>query len=959
MHHGVCVFAAEDGGLREESMMDYQDEVPMMHTDEKVQEGETEEDVDKAVYETVARVHQRLGHPTREALVRMLKLAGAPTETLECAKRFRCPVCESKAPPDKPFLQRPRQRPAGFNIEVHVDLKYAKNIKEETFVALSVVCAGANKQAAVLLKTRKASYVAQKFIKHWIGPFGRPTRIVMDQGGEFEKEWILMLEQYGIHSTTTGSHAGWQHALAERRGALLGVCWHALVVDFRIESRHDMAVSLAAAVDAKNETITRQGFSPNVLVFGKSISYPELLADGDYDAVTMAQAMDVDCEMAKRSRMRNQARQVLLREDVQQKLKRALRRRPPTQEQVFIPGQVVYFYIPSLKPRYRQDHGRWRGPAVVIVQESHQKYYVSWRGRCLLVAAPNLRPASAEESQAHGWIKGEMETLMRSFGERGGEGKEVQDVSQQPQSFPPGHAQQPLPAEPAPIREENAQRMMRGMRTVRKLMAGSQFLERQKQLGIEDGRRSQTRKRRVKAIEDGSVNTHGDGEEPWDEEQEDEAEEEEDPEEQPEDEEDERQEDNWSDLSDETFWKKIEDDEKAYCDEDDLRTSEVRRGAALHDTAMDDFPRQALKRKPGQMRSADEEVAKRVKTDFYAFVMMAASEPDLQKKSSEAGGERRCNQWLGRQELKALRRLLQLPVKAARVHYAPRKRMQRPPNERPRSRLSVLIGEDPSMAVVVQETASELVQNPRRRAPFLWRGMTLFIEDEEEQKETEKLRRVYVEKDGRMFSMPWDPEKEDVWYQFLHDEHQKRLAFEVFLLRMKENGKELDPKFFDKDEAEAFKEADIKEWDSWIQNGVVKELTSEEASKVSKHKVFRIPLRWVRTNKNKDVDHLARLQAKSRLVVPGHADPGLGDFRTDSPTTNPVSVRMVKSLAVTRAWTVMMFDVSTAFLSGYKTDREVYVRAPKDGLPATKTTTLLRILKSAYGLAEAPRLWYL
>ena len=60
-----------------------------------------------------------------------------------------------------------------------------------------------------------------------------------------------------------------------------------------------------------------------------------------------------------------------------------------------------------------------------------------------------------------------------------------------------------------------------------------------------------------------------------------------------------------------------------------------------------------------------------------------------------------------------------------------------------------------------------------------------------------------------------------------------------------------------------------------------------------------------------------------------------------------------------------VFDVSTAFLSGNPTTREVYAKAPEGGLPATEKSpaipayALLRILKSAYGLAEAPRLWYL
>ena len=178
---------------------------PLTQEDAEILKQMSDEKV--TVHQTVEKMHRRLGHPSSESLVRMLKVGGAPKEVLDYAKEFRCPTCQSCAPPDRPFQQAPRVRPAGFNVEVHVDLKYAKNIKDETFVALSMICAGTNKHAAVLLKTRKASYVARKFIKHWIAPFGRPSRIVMDQGGEFEREWMLMLEQFGIHSVTTGSHA--------------------------------------------------------------------------------------------------------------------------------------------------------------------------------------------------------------------------------------------------------------------------------------------------------------------------------------------------------------------------------------------------------------------------------------------------------------------------------------------------------------------------------------------------------------------------------------------------------------------------------------------------------------------------------------------------------------------------------------------------------------------------------
>ena len=507
----VQVYA--EGGVAEESFMDADDEVPDIEDD---LEKELERDLDpksheryqepvphqesikdeKTITEVVAKMHRRLGHPSNEALVRMLKLSGAPKETLECAGKYQCPVCESMSMPEKPYLQNVTPRPAGFNVEVHLDLKYAKNIKNETFVALSMICAGTNKHQAVLLKTRRASYVAKKFIKHWIGVFGRPTRIVIDQGGEFEAEFILMLENHGIHSTTTGSHAGWQHALAERHGGLLGTTWHALIVENEVVSRQDMAVTLAAACEAKNEVVTRRGYSPNMLVYGKHITYPELLGEEEYDQVTQAQSFDVGHEMTKRSQMRHQARQMLLRDDVQQKLRRALQRRPASSETVYLPGQTIFFFVPHPnKPRYRRDHGRWRGPAVVLLQESHQRYFVSWRGRCLLLAAPNMRLASLEESASREWLGGEMDEFDERMKEEG-MAKDFQDMTGLKE---PPH--QPKPSKPRPKKDAEALRLTSGLKSIKKMFNKNNAGRQRRLLGVQDA----ARRKRLRMIEDGSV----------------------------------------------------------------------------------------------------------------------------------------------------------------------------------------------------------------------------------------------------------------------------------------------------------------------------------------------------------------------------------------------------------------------------------------------------------------------
>ena len=66
------------------------------------------------------------------------------------------------------------------------------------------------------------------------------------------------------------------------------------------------------------------------------------------------------------------------------------------------------------------------------------------------------------------------------------------------------------------------------------------------------------------------------------------------------------------------------------------------------------------------------------------------------------------------------------------------------------------------------------------------------------------------------------------------------------------------------------------------------------------------------------------LVAKSRLVIPGRLDPQLRSFRSDSPTVALQSVRIAKALAQHRGWECDSFDVTTAFLSGEKTSRNIH-----------------------------------
>ena len=143
--------------------------------------------------------------------------------------------------------------------------------------------------------------------------------------------------------------------------------------------------------------------------------------------------------------------------------------------------------------------------------------------------------------------------------------------------------------------------------------------------------------------------------------------------------------------------------------------------------------------------------------------------------------------------------------------------------------------------------------------------------------------------------------------------------------------------------------SDLDEWRQWIANKAV-ELVPEEIEKtIPAEKIITAPMRFVRTNKGKDS---SSLEAKSRLVIPGHTDPQLGLYRTDAPTTSHLAVIVCAILSMSLGWGIEIFDVTTAFLSGMAMTRELYTKAPAEGLPAAgrwprvRPYALLRVLKA-------------
>ena len=212
-------------------------------------------------------------------------------------------------------------------------------------------------------------------------------------------------------------------------------------------------------------------------------------------------------------------------------------------------------------------------------------------------------------------------------------------------------------------------------------------------------------------------------------------------------------------------------------------------------------------------------------------------------------------------------------------------------------------------------------------------------------------------------------------------------AMEVYLIVV-ELGGEACPLYFplDKDVRELtsrertelgpeIRAAKLKELSSWVKlrAGVPVRITAYRQATGLRP----MPTRWVETYKRK----LGKRVIKERFVVKGYAEQRQERLVTCSPTATRTSHRLVKTTSASRKWPLWLIDVSAAFLRGFdfeELNSKGHERQPVAITLDPETLQLLaeidpvwaeaaaspdlfcmQLQRGAYGLKDAPFLWYL
>ena len=163
-------------------------------------------------------------------------------------------------------------------------------------------------------------------------------------------------------------------------------------------------------------------------------------------------------------------------------------------------------------------------------------------------------------------------------------------------------------------------------------------------------------------------------------------------------------------------------------------------------------------------------------------------------------------------------------------------------------------------------------------------------------------------------------------------------------------------------EREEFAKAKDTEITNWLKTGTVQKMFRNQ---LSPEQILKC--RWILTwkpieNSELDPKNPQKTQrAKARIVVLGYMDPKITEIPRDSPTLNKLSKMLILQLIASRSWDLRSFDIKAAFLQGRpQSDRVIGIEPVPELAKRMQMlpSEICRLTKSAYGLIDAPFLWY-
>lgn len=341
------------------------------------------------------RAHKNLCHPSPEQLSQVLRSQGCRSEVSQAVYDMKCSTCASQ---QRPKISRPStfKTELDFNDKVFIDGVTWTSQKGQNFHFYHILDQATNYHVAVPAPSRAAEQAVQKLTEAWFQWAGPPNSMIMDSATEFTSEkFEEFLQRHDVKSTVTCPNAHWQNGRSERHGQILQTMLTKIDAENPILSFHDMQQALIQCTHAKNTLSIRRGFSPEVLVFGKSSKIPgSNVSSDEVSAHESALREDAHGIMFRRNlALREKARIAYHQADNDMALRRACLRRSRPDRTAYEPGEWIMMWQPQ-----KNLPGYWFGPLKVIQQEDRFSIWASMGGKLHRRAPEHVRPVCASEA---------------------------------------------------------------------------------------------------------------------------------------------------------------------------------------------------------------------------------------------------------------------------------------------------------------------------------------------------------------------------------------------------------------------------------------------------------------------------------------------------------------------------------------------------------------------------------
>ena len=343
--------------------------------------------------EALLRLHKNLGHPDTKVFRNSLMSQGWSKEIIKGIEDMHCPACHES---QQPKLSRPSHlsNPKQFNEVVSIDEVIWTSQHGTQFHFYHMLDTATNFQIAFQVDNRTSSCVWKGIRDNWIRWAGSPGQLMCDSAGEFcSEEFSKHLQQFDIKSTVIPAEAHWQMGKCERHGAILQHMLNKYQIDHTISNDEEFRDALTHCTNAKNSISRHRGYSPEILVLGKSRLEIGSNSQSEWNSGDWNHMPGEIGVFHQNLTKRASAQKAFIDADTDLKLRRALQHRARPSRGPFEKDQWAMFW----RAGKGNLPGNWNGPARVVLVESDQLIWVTHMSRLYRCAPEHLRNLSSRE----------------------------------------------------------------------------------------------------------------------------------------------------------------------------------------------------------------------------------------------------------------------------------------------------------------------------------------------------------------------------------------------------------------------------------------------------------------------------------------------------------------------------------------------------------------------------------